>query len=304
MSSLRTQLKRLRLIAGVLLVLVIIFGIGFAINRNQTNAGANLSTYTVSIQNVKQIVNVEGNVDGVNSRDVATVTGAKFIAVDVAPGQSVAAGARLARIQRTTAVSTVEEDITAPIAGTVTVVNYAVNDVVSNPTVVAFTVVDQSAYVIDLFVNENDIINLQADQTAEVLFPAIDLDQTFPATVSKVSPAPAAGAVVSYAVQVRLSEVPTGLRIGMSADVAILTAEVDDALAIPDSYLIERDGKLFVKKIAWKNETKTEYELTEVEVEVGLRTDELVEITAGLDDGDELAEPAFVQPRAFSFFGG
>lgn len=303
MSSLRNQLKRLRLIAGVLLVLVIIFGIGFVINRNQNSAATDLSTYTVSIQNVKQIVNVEGNVDGVNSRDVATVTGAKFIAVDVAPGQSVAAGARLARIQRTTAVSTVEEDITAPIAGTVTVVNYAVNDVVANPSVVAFTVVDQSAYVIDLFVNENDIVNLQADQTAEVLFPAIDLDQTFPATVSKVSPAPTAGAVVNYAVQVRLSEVPTGLRIGMSADVAILTAEVDDALAIPDSYLIERDGKLFVKKIAWKNEAKTEYELSEVEVEVGLRTDELVELTGGLNEGDELAEPAFVQPRAFSFFG-
>lgn len=69
-----------------------------------------------------------------------------------------------------------------------------------------------------------------------------------------------------------------GLRPGTSVDVRIITAEADNALAIPDRALFRNEGD-------WSVYTVQDDIATLHTVEVGLRNDDWAEIVGGLDEG-------------------
>jgi hypothetical protein len=73
-------------------------------------------------------------------------------------------------------------------------------------------------------------------------------------------------------------------------------------LAIPESYLIEKDGSNYVKLLTWQDAERKQYQIAEVEVTLGLTTDVYVEIKAGLQEGQEIVEPTFTEARNFSLF--
>jgi HlyD family secretion protein len=144
---------------------------------------------------------------------------------------------------------------------------------------------------------------LQVGQTAEIVFPAISIDNTYSGVVESVSPDSIANSsTVSYKVVVKPTEMPDSLKLGMSANVEIVTARVENVLSVPESYVVEKDDKFFLKFVEWKDDTKTAYDIVEKEVTIGLVTDEYTEIKSGAKEGDEIVEPSF-EPQRLNLFG-
>jgi multidrug efflux pump subunit AcrA (membrane-fusion protein) len=101
-------------------------------------------------------------------------------------------------------------------------------------------------------------------------------------TVSAISPVSATsdGSVVSYPVTIRIDEPPVDIRSGMTADVTITTASVDDVLTIPSEALGGSDGDYTVRVLDATGTPEAR------PVEVGLVTETLAEIAAGLAVGE------------------
>jgi hypothetical protein len=97
--------------------------------------------------------------------------------------------------------------------------------------------------------------------------------------------------VVAYAVTVALSDPPTTVRAGMTADVTITTASAAQVLAVPAAAIRGRAGaySVLVMTAAGQPEAKP--------VTVGLMTSSLVEVRSGLSAGDVVVTGTASQQR-------
>lgn len=147
-----------------------------------------------------------------------------------------------------------------------------------------------------LFVNEMDIFQVKEGQPAVVHLDALS-DRTFKGAVSSIAAlaqdmgqtkdffgdrSGEGEGISAFEVRISLSEKDDRMRQGMSARVEVEVARVSDALLIPvESLFTEPDGEtvVFVKKGLFTQKTS---------VRVGLSTDERVEISQGLSEGDEV----------------
>lgn len=306
MKTLRAQLRQYRYLTLVLVAVVI--ALLFFIAQNQVGMLTlpDLVTTKAEIRDVKRKVSVDGNLAGLKERSVAFPTQSKVKKLNYKEGQKVKKNAVLAKVAVTTVLGQKQiQQIKSPIKGTVTAVNYEVGDLVVDFTLPGFHISDASSYKIELEVNENDVIDLKKGQSASLVFPAISLDKEYSGIVASVALLPiSVSGAINYLTVVKPKKVPKGVKLGMSVDVVITTATANNVLSIPESFLLEKDDKLLVKLIAWENPEHTAYNIVEREVEIGLRTDEFVEIKNGITEEDELVEPSFVQERnSFGFFG-
>lgn len=299
MSTIRTQMRRFRALA--ILLLVIVAGlVVFILSRQNTGIAIPESNlFTVNTRNVRKEVTAEGNLAGLDTRNVIAPAGAEISELRVGINTSVSAGQELAVLL----VNGRSVVVKSPIAGNVTRSNYKVKDIVVATNPIIFEVSDLQSYRIPLGVNESDIIDIAVDQQVELTFPALSLGDSYPGKVEYVSPSPlnTTGAV-NYEVVVRPTTLPEKVRLGMSVDVVIIAAQVNDVIAVPENYLVEKDSNYFVKVVSWDSEDKRSYTLSEREVVTGLITDEYVEIKTGLKVGETIVDPGFTIQRAFRFF--
>jgi multidrug efflux pump subunit AcrA (membrane-fusion protein) len=304
MSKIKSGIKKMR-IPIVFLIVIIAVAAAVAVSNNKTlTAIPELATAKVEVRNVKKIVSVDGNLVGKTDRKVFFPSNSQVESIKVSVGDKVKKKQVVAVVQVTGAFGTTNKKIKAPIAGTIVAINYNKGDFAS-PTQAGVQIVDQSSYKIELPVNENDIFDLKTGQQATIILPAYSLDTEFKGKVTHINPAPISTVgAINYLSVVEPKDLPRLAKIGMSVSVDILAAQETDVLAIPESFLIERDDALFVKKLIYKNEDKTDYEIVEVEVKVGLRTNELVEIKSGLKEAELLIEPSFTEERSFSLLTG
>lgn len=120
--------------------------------------------------------------------------------------------------------------LVAPLAGTVTAVNVEVGGAAAGT---AMVLSDLETLEVEITLDENDIAQVSLGQEAVVSLDAFD-DLELPGTVVAIAPtANAQSGVVLYPVTVRLAATAAHIRVGMTADVEILTANVEDALLIP-----------------------------------------------------------------------
>lgn len=134
--------------------------------------------------------------------------------------------------------------VTAPIGGTVVAVNNSSDDSVQGGKAV-LTIVDLSSMKIKVAVDELDIAKVKQGQKAEIKFDAIK-DKVYEGTVETVAETgSSSNNVTTYDVTVAIVN-PTGIKIGMNANVNILVESKDNVLAIPAEALIERNGKKYV----------------------------------------------------------
>lgn len=299
MSTLRQQVSRFKLIILVLIVVVVALGVMFANERNKNATLPDIATIKVEKRNVIQTVTANGNIAGIDEREVY-VPASQVLELRVQEGERVSKD-QIVYVNR---LNGRDFEVWAPISGVISAVRYKAGDTIANPTVAAFKVSDDSEYRVELSINENDILNLKTGQKAELVFPAISLDDTFAGEVIYVSPTPISSTgTVNYLTKVKPTELPDSLRLGMSVDVEITTAQVDNVLAVPENYLIEKDNSYFIKILKTGTTDSTEdYEIAETEVQIGLRTDSYVEIKSGLNEGDEVVAPSFTVERSFGFF--
>jgi len=168
--------------------------------------------------------------------------------------------------------------LVAPIDGIVTAMNAVAGlDAPSGDAIV----VDAATYEVTADVVESDISSVTTGQPATVAVSAVG--GTIEGTVAAIAPVSSAAdsnGVVSYAVNVALTQPPATLRPGMTADITITTASAANVLTVPAAALNGTTGAYTVRVLGANGLPETR------QVGVGLVTSSLVEITNGLTAGE------------------
>ena len=187
--------------------------------------------------------------------------------------------------------------LTASVAGIVTAV--AIQAGADAPSGAAITLAGGTLEVTTSVV-ETDVASISVGQAATVSIGALN-GSTIDGTVASIAPAASSAGnsgVVSFAVEVALTNPPAGLRSGMSADVTITTASAMGVLAIPARALTGTAGAYRVRVLAADGSVTTNT------VTVGLITASLVEIKLGLQAGDRVITGSSTQQSTTNRAGG
>ena len=179
--------------------------------------------------------------------------------------------------------------ITAPISGQVIVKNVNAGETItrdsSSETALAI-IYDLSELTFEMSIDEMDIQSVEVGQKVQVVADAFE-GQTFTGTVTNVSiNGSYSNGVTNYPVTVTLDDAGD-LIPGMNVTGTIILDEATDVLAIPADSLM-RGNRVYVKDPSAEAEPGVPAGFRSVEVETGLISDEYVEITSGLSEGDEV----------------
>jgi HlyD family secretion protein len=131
---------------------------------------------------------------------------------------------------------------------------------------------------------ESDAVRLAPNQRVDVRFDAIP-DLTLPGTVVAVSPtASALSGVISYYATVSLSQGDPRLRSGQTAQAAVVTDELRDVLAVPNSAIRRQGGRTQVTVQRFDGQQV-------VDITPGAVGDTYTQVLSGLSEGDEVVLP-------------
>lgn len=171
----------------------------------------------------------------------------------------------------------------APMSGTVLMVSAEEGDAVTTAGGDVFIVADLGSFEVTANFGESDITAIEEGQSVQVDFDAI-AGEAREGTVTEVSLMgqvdPSGGSLTTYPVTVSITDPPEQLRVGMTAQIDIITAENVDVVAAPVSALNVR-GDDVVVNVLGANDT-----VQEVVVETGTQGSNFVEITSGLEGGE------------------
>jgi macrolide-specific efflux system membrane fusion protein len=144
---------------------------------------------------------------------------------------------------------------------------------------------------------EIDVAKVKVGQDATVTLNAMP-DTSQPAKVSAIDLTATSGTnnVVTYGVTLTLSQPPAQLRPGQSASVGITVAKADDVIAIPSAAMQTTGTTHAVTVMANGQQTRRT-------IEIGVRSESLVQVTSGLDDGEQVVL-ATTTPAAGTGAGG
>jgi HlyD family secretion protein len=117
--------------------------------------------------------------------------------------------------------------------------------------------------------------------------------------VSYIAPAAeTSNGVVTYAVRVSFPDEAASVKVGMTANLSILTAQKDGVLLAPNSALLPKGAGRVVQVPDANGATR------EVDVQTGLTDGTNTEITSGLSEGQQvIASPLVERPRTGGPFG-
>lgn len=186
----------------------------------------------------------------------------------------------------------------APFDGVVGAVNARVGQ--SLGTDPAVTLVDDSAFLLDVSVDEADIARVADGQTLALQLDALP-DARLTGRVDRLGPAASdVGGVITFPVRLTIDPydreaIP--LRGGMTATASIVVAEAVDVLIVPN-WALRRDrasGDILLSLLR-------DGGLVEVPVTVGLRDEQFTQITAGVSEGEVVAVRTGIEGGGF--FGG
>ena len=163
---------------------------------------------------------------------------------------------------------------------------------------------DVTRMIAALKVHEAEVDKVRAGQRTTITVDAFS-DREFTGVVHRVSPVADSGsrwsnnALKVYKTEVEIDGTNTDLKPGMSASVAIIVAELDDALYVP-LQAVRTQGAV---NFAWVSGPSGPVAR---QVERGLNDTQFVEIVSGLSEGDHVflapppgaIEPEFEQPKA------
>ncbi len=176
--------------------------------------------------------------------------------------------------------------LAAPFAGVlvssptaVTGVNLLATDV--------FEVVNPTTLIFRAAVDEADIPQVKVGQSVKITLDSYR-DQPIDGTVSFISyksQQSASGTVFVVEIPLAREDLLNRYRLGMNGDAEIILATKPAVMTIPLDATRERDGKVFVDVKTGENTA------AERQIEVGLETDDLVEVTSGLSIDEEIVLP-------------
>ena len=170
--------------------------------------------------------------------------------------------------------------LTTPFTATVTEINARVGELVGGFSPLA-TIADLSALEIAAEIDEIDVANAQVGQTVEVRLDAFP-GEKFTGKLTRLFPvaSTARGSTVYNAV-VEFDPRDIKVRVGMGANLRILTLEKKGALLVPNRALKNVGSRKAVRVVA-------PGEPRDVLVEVGVTDGNNTEIVSGLNEGDQV----------------
>lgn len=213
--------------------------------------------------------------------------------------QSAADNLRNAELSMETTREQLEDfTITSPIDGTIVDKQYKAGDTVESGKALC-TIYDLSYLEMTINIDELDISQVAVGQEVRITADAVP-DKAFTGLITRVSVAgTTTNGTTSYPVTVRIDETD-GLLPGMNVDAVIVIEENDNALSIP-SAAVERDDRVLITAASPSAanalaDAQAPEGYVYVQVETGIRSDDYIEITSGLQDGDTVAYiPAVAQ---------
>jgi HlyD family secretion protein len=187
----------------------------------------------------------------------------------------------------------------APFAGIVTAVNIVPGSTV-NASTPAVGLMGRNPMHVNLKLSENDVVKVQLGQPATLTIDSLS-DWRAEGQVSYIAPASeTSNGVVTYAVRINFSDSDPRVRVGMTANLDIVTARKDNVLLVPNSALLPKGSGHVVQVIGPDGKAK------EVDVQTGITDATQTEITSGLSEGMKIvALPGSnTTPRPAGPFGG
>lgn len=177
-----------------------------------------------------------------------------------------------------------ETTMVAPFDGTVMSIDAEVGDSVDESAII--TLADLSTPTLEVYLDESDLSQVKADNTAEVIFDILP-DDIFYGKVVRVDPGLVSSSNVQYIYTIvklntegQTSQIPDPLMLGLNATVDVISAQALDVVLVPLEALRDLgNGKygVFVQENG---------ELTLRMVEVGLQDVTYAEIKSGLKKGE------------------
>jgi HlyD family secretion protein len=145
----------------------------------------------------------------------------------------------------------------------------------------AFVLTDLSRYHIDVTVDEIDIGRISVGQPATITLDALP-GETLTGKVEQIADtAQLDTGVVTYRVTTQLDPTDAPLRVGMTANVDIVTERRESVLLVPNRFVrIDRTtSQTFVDRADGA-------QVQPIEIQIGLRDEAVSEVLAGLNEGD------------------
>ena len=169
--------------------------------------------------------------------------------------------------------------LTAPHAGMITAVGVQEGELSGGQP--AFVLTDLSQYHVEGTVDEIDIGRVATGQPVTVTLDALPGESLSGQIEEIASTAQMDTGVVSYRVRIYLDPTAAPLRVGMTANVDIVTEERNDILLVPNRFVrIERTtGQTYVERLVAGS-------VQSVEIQTGQRDEFYSEVMAGLEEGD------------------
>lgn len=177
--------------------------------------------------------------------------------------------------------------VTSPISGVVVAKTYNTGDDVQASKSV-LTIIDPNSIKVKVLVDELDIAKVSNGQTATVKFDAIS-DKTFEGTVEAIAQLGTSNNnVTTYDVTLGIKE-PTGIKVGMNANITLAIQSKTDALVVPVEAITEENDKKYVTVSSSSGESEgTQSKGQRVEVTTGLENESYVEVVSGVTEGEKL----------------
>jgi HlyD family secretion protein len=169
--------------------------------------------------------------------------------------------------------------IRAPFAGVVSVQDAKVGEIATAGKILVSLF--GSTLHIEAYVPEADVAKIHLKDQARVTLDAYSSEIEFPAEVVFMDPAETVIENVStYRILLEFKTEDERIRSGMTANLDIITATKEKALAVPQRAVIGQNGGSFVKVLVGN-------EIVNKDVKIGIRSnDGLVEVISGLEVGD------------------
>jgi len=173
-------------------------------------------------------------------------------------------------------------NLISPINGIVTKIDAPVAGVHVTSTQSEFEITNPDSLYFSLLPDQTEVTKLNASMSASILFDSYT-EENVAGYIEIIDFTPKTGETNTvYEVKIRFplqDETHTKYRLGMTGDATFTILEKPDVLVIPlTAVKIEKDKKFVYKKTGNKKE--------KVYVDVGIESDQMVEITGGLAEGD------------------
>jgi HlyD family secretion protein len=219
-----------------------------------------------------QVVNAQNNLD-------ALLEGPEDEDITIARAQ--VKQAQLNQLQAENSLNNAR--IVAPFGGVISELNAKEGEIASAalPAVV-LTNLDQ--FKMKVLVDEIDVRQVEVGQPVRLTIDALPGTEVT-GEITEIAPTPTnASGTVAYVVTIVPDPVDAPLRVGMSATASITTAEVNDAIVVPNRFIqLDREsGDASVYKLVDGKPVRQQ-------VELGLRNERASQILAGVAEGDEIA---------------